>query len=123
MRAKPARQDPRIKKGMEKLSSYIGTPGDPKAQCAPMENLYFLWCLERVGVLYDLKEINGKDWYGWGANLLIARQSNDGPFPSAEYINHEPMANTFFALLFLNRSNLVQDLTFTLQLHSRIRDP
>jgi len=43
-----------------------------------MENLYFLWSVERVAVLYDLKTIGGKDWYGWGAQILLANQRGAG---------------------------------------------
>ena len=118
---KPALQDPKIKKGMQALERYIGNLADAKSM--PIVNLYFLWSLERVGMLYDLNDINGKDWYGWGAQMLVSRQGSDGGFPSATYINQEVSANTCFALLFLNRSNLVQDLTVTLQLNSGIRDP
>lgn len=118
------KQDERFKKGVKALGKFIGKIGDPNsAKFSGNENLYFLWCLERVGVLYKMDEIEGKDWYGWGAQLLVAQQVIDGTFPSTAYINHEPTANTCFALLFLNRSNLVRDLTVTLQLHSAIQDP
>ncbi len=52
-----ANHDAAIAAGLGKLGTYIDTPAQP--------NLYFLWSLERVAMLYDLKTIGGKDWYAW----------------------------------------------------------
>ena len=41
-------------------------------------DLYFLWSLERMAVIYDLKLIEGKDWYEWGAEIILANQQADG---------------------------------------------
>ena len=30
-----------------------------------MQEMYFLWSVERVAMLYDLKTIGGRDWYAW----------------------------------------------------------
>ena len=53
-------------------------------------NLYFLWTLERVGVLYNRREIAGKDWYAWGAELLVDHQAEDGSWHHGGY----PGSNT-----------------------------
>jgi hypothetical protein len=122
--AKPALEDEQIKKGLGKLSRHIGDPStDEKRTSFPMENLYLLWSVERVAMLYDLKTINGKDWYGWGAQILVHNQDTQGAWPASSYHGQNPPLNTCFALLFLRRSNLVQDLTNNLRLHSAIRDP
>lgn len=34
--------------------------------------LYYLWSVERVAMLYNLQLIGQKDWYRWGADHLIA---------------------------------------------------
>ena len=88
-----------------------------------MQNLYFLWSVERVAMLYDLKTIGGKDWYGWGAQnprpqSASRRRLALGGLPSA---TTRPL-NTCFALLFLKRSNLVQDLTNNFRLYTGIRE-
>jgi hypothetical protein len=122
-KVKPALEDPQIQGGLRALSRHVGVPL-PSAQSKPgMENLYFLWTVERVAMLYDLKTIGGKDWYGWGAQLLIANQRADGHWDSAQYHGHNSSLDTCFALLFLKRSNLVQDLTENLRLNMAIRDP
>ena len=78
-------------------------------------NLYFLWTLERVGVLYNQRTIRKKDWYAWGARLLVERQGKDGHWSVGHYPGSMPMVDTCFALLFLKRANLTQDLSQKLE--------
>jgi hypothetical protein len=121
---KPALEDPRIQNGLQALARSIGQPSIDKTKTQfAMENLYFLWSVERVAMLYDLKTIGGKDWYGWGAQILVHNQNAAGAWPSGQYHGSNPPLNTCFALLFLRRSNLVQDLTNNLRLQSGVRDP
>jgi hypothetical protein len=82
-------------------------------------DLYFLWSVERVAVVYGLRTIGGKDWYAWGSEILVARQVSDGSW-------HDAFAgpvDTCFALLFLKRVNVAQDLTKVLQGLGGARDP
>ena len=82
-----------------------------------MTDLYYLWSLERLAMLYDLPTIGGKDWYRWGAEMLVTNQTRFGdwepwelgPFDSSQ--TYGPTLNTSFALLFLKRSHLIRDLT------------
>ena len=120
---KPPLEDPIIAKGFKAFAGYVGEPSlDSKRTSFNMENLYFLWSVERVAMLYDLKTIGGKDWYGWGAQILVHNQNGQGAWATSGYIGQSPPLNTCFALLFLRRSNLVQDLTNHLRLYSGIRD-
>jgi hypothetical protein len=112
-----------IQKGLEALGKSVGSPS-PDANARPsMENLYFLWSVERVAVLYDLKTIGGKDWYGWGAQILLANQRVDGNWTGGGYTGATDPLDTSFALLFLKRANLIRDLTENLRLNMVIRDP
>ncbi len=121
---KPALEDSKIQKGLEALARYIGQPTtDEKQTKFTMQNLYFLWSVERVAMLYDLKTIGGKDWYGWGAQILVHNQAKGGEWPQGFYHGQNAALNTCFALLFLKRSNLVQDLTDNLRLDAGIREP
>jgi hypothetical protein len=106
--------DPAIRRGLAMLAREI----DRRDEKRPWD-LYFLWSLERVGVLYDLPAIDGKDWYGWGRKALLRSQRNDGAWGDGGYVGANPVLNTCFALLFLKRANLAQDLTDKLQLLSR----
>jgi hypothetical protein len=121
---RPALEDPRIQNGLKTLSGHIGQPiVEGQLNQLLMQNLYLLWSIERVAMLYDLKTINGKEWYPWGAQILVQNQSDTGSWPSSLYPGSDASVNTCFALLFLKRSNLVQDLTNNLRLYTGIRDP
>lgn len=115
--------NPPIQKALAFLGRFIGTPAQDSKTRPSLPNLYFLWSVERVGMLYDLKTIEGKDWYAWGAQALLANQNGNGSWGSAPYTGANPLANTCFALLFLKRCNLVPDLTENLRLQMVIRDP
>lgn len=68
---------------------------------------YFLWCLERVCVIYGLQNIGGKDWYDWGSDVVLKTQRADGGWLD----RHGEVPDTAFALLFLTKANLAKDLT------------
>src|SRR5262249_26318099 len=59
-------QDWRLLNGFVALDKHVGKPTGQWAN-QPMTSLYFLWSVERVGVLYNLPLIGDKDWYRWGA--------------------------------------------------------
>jgi hypothetical protein len=69
---------------------------------------YFLWSLERVGVVCDLDQIHGIDWYAAGAKLLLSRQDSNGSWQGGEF--SQGACDTCFALLFLKRANVAEDL-------------
>jgi hypothetical protein len=79
---------------------------------------YFLWCLERVAVIYGMKEIGGKDWYQWGSTVLVKAQKEDGTWSDG----YAPAIDTSFAILFLTRANLAPDLTRMLMRGGAIQD-
>jgi hypothetical protein len=82
-------------------------------------SLYFMWSVERVAVLYDLPRIEGKDWYHWGSTILLDAQRLNGFWDTHSYAGANATIDTCFALLFLKRVNLVQDLT-DLQLYMAV---
>ena len=118
-------QDPAVDKAMRLLGQRIGQPvqrpigrsanrPDPRT---PLIDMYFLWSLERVSVLYNLPSIGGKSWYLWGAEKLLVNQNADnGSWSGGGYPSATPTIDTCFALLFLTQANLAQDLTNKLQL-------
>jgi hypothetical protein len=109
-------EDAALKKGLAFVAKSVGRPlGAGKGKPAPVD-LYFLWSLERVAVLYGLKTIEGKDWYAWGAEALLANQQPRGDFLSASPYSNLPVVNTCFGLLTLIQANLAKDLTSKLQL-------
>jgi hypothetical protein len=117
-------RDPAVRSGLVALGSAIGHPiakgkGQAMGRLANGGRIYyFLWSLERVGVAYGLKTIGGKDWYGWGSEIIVANQQADGSWQGDFSVMG---ADTCFALLFLRRSNLARDLS--LALRGKIEDP
>ncbi len=123
-------EDKNLKNGLQLIASVIDnpkgfTPKRPEEQqpFVPLQRVggrtyYFLWSLERVAVALDLDTIGKKDWYNWGAEILLENQSPNGSW-SGDYASYG--ADTCFALLFLKRANLARDLTK--QLKGKVKDP
>jgi hypothetical protein len=110
-------KDPKIVSGFAAVNKFIGAPTG-HTRDVPLQNLYFLWSWERVGVLYDLPTLADKDWFRWGAEGIIGNQAPTGEWiEGGGYPAATPVANTCFALLYLRRSNLVADLTAALKLN------
>ena len=63
---------------------------------------YYLYSLERVGVLYGIRKLGGHDWYLEGARVLLNAQKPDGSW-DASHFKH-PTWDTCFAILFLKRA-------------------
>jgi hypothetical protein len=117
-------QDPAVRAGLLALGTAIGVPAG-KTEAVPRlgpesngKGYYFLWSLERVAVAYGLETVGGKDWYGWGCEILVANQRAGGSW-AGEYA--EGGVDTCFALLFLKRANLAKDLTVALK--GKVQDP
>jgi hypothetical protein len=109
--AKSPQGDAAIQNGLKHLSQFIGqAPKDPKHR-PPETELYFLWSLERVAVLYQLAKIHDKEWYSWGMSILLAYQHPNGSWHLQRGHGSDRIVDTCFALLFLQRVNLAKDLT------------
>jgi hypothetical protein len=76
-----------------------------ESQSKSFAGLYFYWSLERVAVIYGLTQIRGVDWYSWGTERLLKKQRPDGGWGEQDCID------TAFAILFLSRANMAEDLT------------
>jgi hypothetical protein len=76
-------------------------------------DLYFLWSLERVGVIYGVDKIGGFDWYDLGSTALVRSQNADGTWNFGKTFGAE--VNTAFAVLFLCKANLARDLSSKVQ--------
>jgi len=63
---------------------------------------YYLYAIERTGMLYDTALIGNHDWYLDGARELLAAQKADGSW-DASHFKH-PTWDTCFAILFLKRA-------------------
>ena len=81
-------QDPQILKGLVAMSKHVGRPAG-RTDNLPLENLYYLWSVERVSVLYGLRTIGDKDWYRWGAEMLVANQQINGSWKDGGYYRRD----------------------------------
>jgi hypothetical protein len=106
--------DRAIRAALLALKPVVGQPtGDLRKAPRLKENTanqtyYALWTLERAAVLFGLESVGGKDWYRWGAEILLANQKSDGSWCGA-YAGGG--CDTCFALLFLKHADLAADLT------------
>jgi hypothetical protein len=64
---------------------------------------YYLYAIERAGMLYDTPLIGAHDWYLEGANRLLDDQRADGSWGSEERLD-KPEWSTCFAILFLRKA-------------------
>jgi hypothetical protein len=112
--------DPAILRGFVAMNKHVGTPvpGQAPAQI----DLYLLWSIERVAVLYNLPTIGGKDWYRWAAQMLLANQLPAGNWQGGKYHQAHPIIDTCLALLVLKKANLVEDLGKRLPIDPRQLD-
>lgn len=110
-------KDVHVLRAIAALSRQIGKPCGSFEKRRAHEELYFLWSVERVGMLFNLQTIGGKDWYRWGAEGLLSNQKKSGWWPDVpperrvSKIAYKATICTSFALLFLKRSHPMKDLT------------
>ena len=110
---KPDARDKAVKRGIENVAAALADAGGIKRGLGNIYDPYFLWSMERVGVIYGIDKFGKTDWYAYGADLLIPNQNQDGSWGVPR--GYGPDVETAFALLFLARSNLARDLTAKVQ--------
>lgn len=112
---KSPQSDPAITNAFTYLAGWIGTPHKDARNKPDPVPYYFLWSVERVGVLFGQSKIGDRDWFRWGLSILQPNQKNDGSFLPADEKQATTVSDTCFALLFLQQVNLAQDLTDKLE--------
>jgi|694.fasta_scaffold14562_6 hypothetical protein len=112
-RGPAAADDPIAKQALAALGAEL-RKADKNPLADINSDLYFFWSLERVAVIYDLKEIGGVDWYGWGSQRLVKGQSANGEWRGKSGSKNWPFeqaVGTSFGILFLSRANVAADLS------------
>lgn len=108
-RAVQRERDRNVEAGLRRLEQYLEADNGP--QSGPVITIridyYYLWSVERVGVLFGTEKIGRFAWYPWGLRKLLLTQHPNGSW-SGQY---GEMISTSFALLFLNRSNVAPELS------------
>jgi hypothetical protein len=95
--ASPQRTSP-IERSMDSSLEWLGkfftTAKNPNAsKVGAGERLYWLYCVERVGLAAGYKYFGDHNWYKEGVETLLGEQKEDGSFSN--------LRNTCFSLLFL----------------------
>jgi uncharacterized protein DUF4159/prenyltransferase/squalene oxidase-like repeat protein len=90
-------ENDRIGRGLEWLGHNWSVTMNPGAKGGLAEPYYFLYAVERIGVLTGLKYIGSHDWYREGAAFLVKDQRADGSWGRRLY----GLSDTCFAVLFL----------------------
>lgn len=121
--SKGQERDPQIEKAIAFLGTQIAVPKQPDSSgkiigADAHGDLYYLWSLERVAMVYDLKKIGGKDWYEWASTVLLDSQKKDGSWAEL----YPGPIDTCFALLVLKRVNVAKDLTTDVKKVINIKD-
>ncbi len=123
----PSAKDEGITQGLWALGGYLVSPSDNKRLRATDAkanlDLYFLWSVERVGVLCNLETIGDVNWYRWGVGHLLRTQRADGSWFTRAWRGSDPTLDTSLALLFLKRADLLPGLKEQLRLRVAITDP
>ena len=114
--------DPIIRRALDNLGAQTGDPLPEYGAVGETLDIYALWSTERVAMLYRQPTIRGKDWYGWGAQNLLKNQDKNGSWRDLHGHGHSPQSDTALALLFLVRSNLVQEITDQIRLQMPIQE-
>ena len=104
-------QDPQIRRGFDVLAKVMESKKNTHE--GKRDNfLYYLFSMERVAVVFNLKKIGPTDWYDWGVQALLELQNEEGSWPG-EFGSGS--ADTCFALLFLKKANVAKELVDILQ--------
>ncbi|MBX3442312.1 MAG: hypothetical protein KF774_07880 [Planctomyces sp.] len=87
-------------KGLERAGQLAGG-------ISPSAARYFLWSVERLGVMLEIEAFGDVDWFERGCQSLISAQQADGSW-NGSWGNK---SDTAFAILFLRRANLGSDIS------------
>ena len=113
--------DPKTVNAFKAISASAGEPvgrTDNRPTPKAAGGMYYLWALERIGVLYDVALIGKKDWYQWAAEILVGHQNLDGSWTDGGFHGESPVVNTALAVLILKRANFTAGLNKRLRLDS-----
>jgi hypothetical protein len=88
-------------KGLEWLVKNYDVMKNPRK--TSFASLYYLYGLERVGMLYGTEKLGNYEWYPDGAEYLLRIQKPGGDWHAGDSTPREPHVDTCFAILFLRR--------------------
>lgn len=94
-----------IRDGVAWLAHHFSPTDNPRADGGPTGwKYYYLYSVERAGVLAGTYRFGAHDWWEEGAAHLLTLQEAEGTWPDAKGLSR--LSHTCFALLFLTRSTI-----------------
>jgi hypothetical protein len=99
MRGKNWKADPDVLEAVRWVAANFSVTENPGKRS--LHQYYYLYGLERAGVLYGTEYFGAHEWYPLGANYLLEHQEPDGSWVGEK--GKAPI-DTCFALLFLKRA-------------------
>jgi hypothetical protein len=106
------RQDAVIQTGLSWLDANFSVTTNPVKY--PEFQYYYLYALERVGMLCSITMVGSHDWYREGANYLLGAQGAEGSWRGGTLFRGQEDAqttwDTCFAILFLKRATRSLDV-------------
>jgi hypothetical protein len=93
-RNKSWRRDKNVHEGLQWLNKNFSVTENPNKDAW---YLYYMYALERVGMLFGTETIGSHEWYPEGAKVLLENQKDDGSWDGKVW-------DTCFAILFLKRA-------------------
>lgn len=100
-------QHPVFKKGLDRTGQFAGQIGNGTPK-------YFLWSVERIGVLLALEKLGTTDWFQQGSVSLMSTQKSDGSWSDSGH-GGTALVSTSFSILFLRKANLGSDISRLLE--------
>jgi hypothetical protein len=110
---KPWKSDPDVAEGLAWLAKNFTVSSNPGTAGDADWHFYYLYGLERVGMLCETDRIGTHPWYPAGAAFLLDAQKPDGSWKAGE----EAVWDTCFAVLFLRRATRPVDVASVDRLH------
>jgi hypothetical protein len=101
------KKDPLIQSGFAWLANHFTVDTTPN--CCNSVRFYYLYAVERAGILYGTETIGKHEWYPAGAKAILDAQKPDGswlawPKDKESFMGGNPGWDTCFAILFLRRA-------------------
>ena len=97
--------DPAVLNGVAWIGQNFTVANNPKK--VSFATFYFLYGLERAGMLFGTDKFGVHEWYPIGANHLLEMQRSPGLWDSGEHDGtNKPIVDSCFAILFLRRGTL-----------------
>jgi ferric-dicitrate binding protein FerR (iron transport regulator) len=97
--------------GLNWLASHFTVTDNPGGK--PWRHYYYLYGLERAGILYGVDKIGTHLWYPEGARYLLEAQQPGGSWKLEQQGRTNPVWDTCFAVLFLKRATKPIDVAST----------